>query len=255
MSELYRINRLYHTVVNNFYLMLRAQDYSVSRDTLLGVSFNEGTDRYKLTVQKDNGEGLIICIVGATKTLNKGEIQAILDSIASELTEISDVLIFSSYNANSQALNYIKTEFLRISVNIITFDDLTFDVSKHVLCQDSRILSEDEKLEMYSQLKAEGYNFEEDEFNNVIPQCFIRDPVSRHYGGKDGDILSINRETMDENYQQIRLPDGSLKFMAVPKRVRYFRRVGTPFAKMEAAEEVKLSESLKRTRRPKPKID
>lgn len=86
----------------------------------------------------------------------------------------------------SPAAKKLATECDSITITIFTERDLLFNITKHKLVPNHRIISQTEK----EKLLVEKMIKETD-----MPKILIDDPVAKYYGAKKGDVIEIERDS------------------------------------------------------------
>ena len=82
-----------------------------------------------------------------------------------------------------------------IVINVYPLDESQYNIMKHVLVPKHRICSTSEKRKV-----LENYSVDEDE----IPQMKLSDPVARHLGAVQGQLIEISRESdTQEGYKNL----------------------------------------------------
>ncbi|EQB60334.1 dna-directed rna polymerase 2 [Vairimorpha apis BRL 01] len=73
-----------------------------------------------------------------------------------------------------------------MKIEIFKDEELMFNITKHELVPKHRIISEDEKQQLFVKLKISA---------EQMPKILKRDPVCRYLGAESGDVVEILRNS------------------------------------------------------------
>lgn len=116
------------------------------------------------------------------------------EDLQQKLNKIHIILVYQSPQKkdNKYDLN-VDTHFLvNPNIDAIPIHRLTFNVTKHILVNQHRILTDSEK-----NILIEKFNANIKMFNKI----YLDDPVNIYYGGKPGDMYEISRKGFKPSYR------------------------------------------------------
>lgn len=97
---------------------------------------------------------------------------------------INHIILVVSVKMSSACSNIVNTNQMKIE--IFKDEELMFNITKHELVPKHRIISEDEKQQLFVKLKISA---------EQMPKILKRDPVCRYLGAESGDVVEILRNS------------------------------------------------------------
>ena len=165
------IIQMHNRVLINFNQMLTDRGYEmqnpisindsyviVNNDILVGMFINEHLDSSKTTA--------------IIKEMEKRKL-------------IHSIILCGTKDKNIDKLVMYDTIDPKRTIELFEKNAMLINITKHVLVPKHRILSEDERAELF-----ERYHIQD---NSQLPKMTLSDPISRYYGLKKGQVVEITR--------------------------------------------------------------
>lgn len=113
--------------------------------------------------------------------IGKSSIERVIEYYKS--LNINHLILVVSVKMSSACSQIINNS---IKVEIFKDEELMFNITKHELVPKHRIVSNEEKLQLFKQLKI---------CDEQMPKILKRDPVCRYLGANSGDVIEIKRKS------------------------------------------------------------
>jgi len=196
------INKIYRSK-NTIVEMLELRRYNA--DKFKNFSLNEIDVMYKAMDKKvsaeaspldfeceKNDNSTFVKFILFTK-LRLANIKALVDNMIDDYIKPGDTIIFVVKDKinNIEIFDTFLNTYLEndnITVQIFWIDTLLINITKHELVPPMKILSEEEKQDIFT--KANISNF------NQLPIILKSDPVAKFYGMKRGELAEITRPSV-----------------------------------------------------------
>jgi DNA-directed RNA polymerase I, II, and III subunit RPABC1 len=171
MSNPDDIIQMHNRVLTNFNQMLKDRGYITENL----VTFD---DEYQVI----NNEILIVMIIN--EYLDPKKKTAIIKELDKRKLTYCIIVCGGKADKIDTMIQYETIDPKR-TIEVFEKTSLLINITNHVLVPKHRILSEDERQELF-----ERYHIQD---NSQIPKLLITDPISRYYGLKKGQVVEITR--------------------------------------------------------------
>lgn len=155
------------------------------------ISILKEKKQLDMLIEGKNNEKVYVKYHVEQKALKSSQIYNYVEDLyeIEQLLEKTDqLIIIINSNVNDTIINEVQQIYNTMGYFITVFNiqQLLFNILEHVLVPEHRILSNDEKKELYKK-----YNIHE---NNQLPEISRFDPVSKVIGIRPGEVCEITRK-------------------------------------------------------------
>lgn len=184
MSEVFEFYRARNTLLE----MLEDRKYPID-PSIKDISFEEFNIYYEkrqinFHVDREDGDRMYVLFYTESKTFGKKEYNTLMDSIDTTLPSYSVIIVLKD-KLNTMMKRELEGELFH-HVQFFFLYELQFNITKHPIVPTHKLLTEEQKQEVLKKYDSKKEN---------MPIISKNDPVTRYYGGKNGDMFEIIRRT------------------------------------------------------------
>lgn len=232
--KLFHAQRQFDRVAPNLIALLKEKNtngvpkYSFSSDEVRATELKIGRPTYVALNGADGHTYYLIIAFTPENTFSSGETNSMIEA-ATKDKNVNGVILFLNTDVSTPMKATLRRYRQNKYIEKLLFRDLVFNMRTNYLMESHRLLSPDEKDELYSSLQKDGFKITE----TTLPTIFIRDKLAIWYGAQANDVIGIQHQSSHLNYRPAQLANNTIVDVPVPRRIQSYRRVQYPSLKME----------------------